>query len=490
MTGFFPVSRKKNYKLGIGKKFALLAISLFGFVLLLIPEAVLEISPDAAVWLTFIILISLSFIGWYQVCSMGENPWISPVFWYIPAILLFQTASIFLYYKLSVFISDRIGLEGIYNFGALQPYFPKSCLLILLGGMGVFIGLNVPTRFLTKHIPPLNWTIDEKSFSFNSLLVLPFSIISFWVVTVPGLVPFSIRQVFIYLGQLVMVIYIVSIVQIYKGTKYDKLWKFIFVLAIIGYIPSLLLGIRSAIVFPIIFFVWTYLAIKRKFSKRILICVAIFIIGFSMSYPRISYFKAERLVSKANVSKAIQLSIENVSTSKELVFLSFLQIVMSHTLAGGNIVHYVQQFPDSFPYLEGESFIVVLGELVPRFIHPEKQSAGQYINRIVYDTGLGHEEHEVASSMFIDAISEFYINFGHAGVFFLSIIQGMYLQTKYDWLIRRSNFKIGFPIYAAGFITPCAFTQMFVSDSKALIVWISALWFMSYLHRGRLHIHR
>ncbi len=460
------------------------AALLCSFILLFTPEYFLDLSPDTAVRLTLVVLIILSVTGWHRVRKMGENPWISPLSLYIPIVLVLQTTLAFFVYKYSAYLYMTSGLGDYPIYEKTKIYFPKACMLILLGAFGVFIGLNISLRFITKHIPPLNWRIDEKNFSLRATLLALLSAIAFYLSSRSGIVPPSIQQILYSAGQIGVVLYIVSLIQIWANTKYKKLWKYTLIIYIVSHVPFILFGSRSAIVFPMVFLVWTYLAVKVKFNKKIIIGVALFCFFFASVYPVITLYKSGILGKQGTMTETFQSAMSNVSAGKGLIWLSIILIMESQTLAGSNVIHYVQQFPDSFPYLKGESFSVVLSELIPRFLYPEKRSAGEYINRIVYDTGLGHEEYEVKSSMFIDAISEFYINFGLLGVFTLAILQGIYLQTKYDWLVRRSNFKIGFPVYAATFISPVAFTHLFVLESKLLAVWILAIWFVSRRTRG------
>lgn len=455
------------------------AVLLCSLLLLFTPESFLDLSPDAAVRLTLVVLIILSVTGWQRVRKMGENPWISPVSLYIPIVLGLQTTLAFLVYKYSAYLYTTLGLGDYTIYERTKIYFPKACTLILLGAFGVFIGLNISLRFLTKYIPPLNWSIDEKNFPSRAVLVALLSAGSFYLTIRPGIVPLSMQQLLYSAGQIGVVLYIASLIQILANTKYKKLWIYVLIIYIASNVPFILFGSRSAIVFPIIFWVWAYLAVNGKINKKILIGLVSFFFLFASVYPFITLYKSGILKNQGTMTEIFQTAVSSVSADKESILVTIILIMESQVLSGSNVIHYVQQFPDSFPYLKGESFYVVLSELVPRFLYPEKRSAGEYIMRIVYDTGFGHEEYETKSSMFIDAVSEFYINFGLLGVFTLAILQGMYLQTKYDWLVRRSNFKIGFPIYAAAFISPGAFTHLFVLDTKMLAVWIPALWFVS-----------
>ncbi len=117
---------------------------------------------------------------------------------------------------------------------------------------------------------------------------------------------------------------------------------------------------------------------------------------------------------------------------------------------------------------------MTLSALIPRALYPEKPDVTKYVQHLAYQAGLYTDSTYYAErrgAIAIDAVSEFYINFGPLGVFLLAILHGMYLRMRYDWLIGRSNFDFGFPIYAVGFLSFTTFWNMFVLDIKNWVVW-------------------
>ncbi len=454
----------------------------FGMILMIKPEIILEMTPDVSVWLTFFMLLVLSFTAWHQARNMGDNPWISPLFLHIAVILTFQTASgllLVVHWELVTAIADW-DPAGLYN---LLEFLPKVSLLILLGVLGAYIGLLFPIRFLTVWLPKLRWTVDESQFSLRTSIFIPLIIIFFYLTAKPGILPASLQQVGYSLGQFGIVVFIAGVMQILSHRKSAKRWKTIVLVWVISFIPLVLFGSRSAILWPLVFFVWTYLAVKKHLSRKLLVAVvAFFFLFVVVLYPLLSVYKYARLDSQGiAVGEAARMAIKGTPLKERTsVIPLFLEIIRVQTLPGFFIANYIQYYPDSIPYLKGESFFMVMSAVLPRFIMPDKPDLGFYINKLSYDVGMGNPNAPVRSATFIDAISEFYINFGPLGVFFLSILQGVYFQARFDWLIRRSKFSLGFPIYAAGFIGSGAFWNFFVLDTKNFIVWITLLWFLSH----------
>lgn len=455
--------------------------SVCGLILMVKPEIILEMPPDVAAWLTIVTLVVLSVIAWYQALSMGDNPWISPLFLHIAIILAFQTASGLL---LVVHWESVTAITGWDPVGLIKllEYLPKVSWLILLGTIGAYIGLLLPVRFLTVWLPKLGWAVDERGFSLRAGIFLPLIIISFYFAARPGILPASLQQAGWSFGELGKVVFIAGIIQILSQKRWTRRWKTIVIVWVMSYIPFVLFGSRSAILWPLVFFVWTYLAVKKHLSRKFLVAtVAFFFLFVVVLFPLLSVYKYARSGSALSIGEASSKAIGSMfAKDRTSIIPLFLEIFRIQTQSGFFIANYIQYYPDSIPYLKGESFLMVMSAMIPRFLMPDKPDVGFYINKLSYDVHMGHSKSLETSRTFIDAISEFYINFGPLGVFLLSILQGIYLQARFDWLIRRSNFSLGFPIYAAGFISSGAFWHILVLDSKNFIVWIAFLWLLSH----------
>ena len=454
----------------------------FGLILLLKPEIILGMSPGAAVWLTFITLIIISFIAWRQAVGMGDNPWISPLFLHIAVSLALQTASgllLVVYWKSVTAITgwNPVGLTN------LLIYLPKVSWLILLGTLGAYIGLIFPVRFITIWLPKLDWPINENHFSLRAGILMFFIIAFFYIAARPGILPSSFQYLGWTFGEFGKVIFIAGIMQILLYRKSVRRWKAIVIAWVLSYIPFVLYGSRSAIVWPLVLFAWTYLAVRKRLSRKILIMTVAFLFLFVVViFPLLTVYKyAIQDPEGFTIKEAMTKATASISgKNKTSIMPLFLEIFRIRTIPGFFIANYIQCYPEYVPYLKGESFYVVMSAMVPRIIIPNKQDVSYYINKLSYDVGMGNEKSAVVSRTYIDAISEFYINFGPIGVFFLSILHGMYLQARFDWLIRRSKFSLGFPIYAAAFFGPAAFWHTLVLDSKNFIFWIILLWFLSH----------
>lgn len=457
-----------------------------GLILILIPEIILGLTPAIAVWFTFITLLFFSWIAWRQAVSIGDNPWISPLFLYIAVSLAFQTASGLL---LIIHWEPITAITGWDSLGLINmlKYLPKVSWLILLGALGAYIGLLLPVRFLTVWLPRLDWEVDESRFSLRASILIPLIILSFYLAAKPGILPLGFQFIGWILGEFGKVLFIASILQILNYGKSAKRWKIVAILWPLSYIPSVLYGVRSAIVWPVIFFVWTYLAVRKRISRKIFVITLVFLFLFiAVLFPAFSVYKYARSDPQGvSISEALGKAGVTISGQDGVNIVNrFFEIIRIQTLSGFFTANYVQYYPQTTPYLKGESFSIVLSAMVPRIINSDKPNVSDYINKLSYDAGMGNEKSPVVSRTFLNAISEFYINFGPLGVFLLSILQGIYLQARFDWLIRRSRFSLGFPVYAAGFFGSAAFSHTLVLDSKNFIVWIILLWFLSHYSKN------
>ena len=81
-----------------------------------------------------------------------------------------------------------------------------------------------------------------------------------------------------------------------------------------------------------------------------------------------------------------------------------------------------------------------------------------------------------------DAMSEYHVNFGAAGVFFLSALHGLYINLLYRWLMSRLDYVIGASIYFALILMNADFFGIgivFVSHTRVLPVWLILFYFLS-----------
>lgn len=84
------------------------------------------------------------------------------------------------------------------------------------------------------------------------------------------------------------------------------------------------------------------------------------------------------------------------------------------------------------------------------------------------------EEDQTTSAVF-DGVSEYYLNFGIVGVFFLSVLQGAYWRILHRWLIERSDLSLGAPILVVLlFVNFDCFGigQTILSHTRQLPVWL------------------
>jgi len=457
-------------------------------ILLLTEKIVLELPSELTIWLVLFLMIILSWRGYRDSKITGDSPWLSPLFLYFAWIVTFQ-------YVMGLFII-RYFLEWNANFFAFYSlaiarqtdYLQVGSRLIALGALGSYIGMRIPVRWMTGSFPAINWNIDEHRFLGRALVYVPIAGLSRYVYQL-HIVPMSVDLLFYIIGNSGWLLLVYGLMRWIREGRLSKGWFIVMVGIFLGYLPEVVLyGTRNYLFSPFLFAVWTYFAFKDRINLRAIVLVLT--VGFFLFIFIFAWLTPYKQFRSAHGSGySILESAEEATEALAQTFLSsgaaidslypFFTFMTTYSFSAQNVVTFPQYYPDSFPFLYGESFLNTMLLIIPRMFFPEKPNSMVYYNMIAVTAELQREDMIGRSSNFVDSISEYYINFGAIGVFIISILHGFYLMARYDWLIRRSEISIGFPIYAVSMYSTSAFWHVFVLDIKFWPVWIVLLWFLS-----------
>ena len=456
-------------------------------VLLILPfGSFSEVSPDFVVWVTALVILFLAVQSFRTSKLMEENPWTEPV-------SLLMTIYFFKYGfgALVVYYWEDFPWEAFPSFGTLLMVYsiksnlPRACQLLLLGGMGLYLGASCPARRIGGWLPSLQWPIDYPKFMHNLVLYIPFALFIF--IVGQWYLPVSIRFMVAIFGMSAWLLMAVASYRLFISNTVDRLPWLILLIFMYGslFVLFLLTGMREHALKPIVMVGLGYILARGRLSLKFTL-PAFVLIAFLIS-PWLSIFKslsyAEQGISDRIIATSKELSLIPLGGRFELVLQG---LVFRFVGSGPAFVSlYASYYPDTYPFALGQSFALELESLIPRVLWPEKPNLSLELNNYSIMVGVtpqsGGEDYGITSATF-DAISEYYVNFGVAGVFIFSMLQGYWLRILYEWLVKRSNLEIGGSIYLAVFFMNHDFfgvVQVVVSLTRVLPVWLFLLYFMS-----------
>jgi hypothetical protein len=101
----------------------------------------------------------------------------------------------------------------------------------------------------------------------------------------------------------------------------------------------------------------------------------------------------------------------------------------------------VDRVPAKLPYLEGESYVDIPAQIIPRFMWPEKPSSLLANVRLALHFNLVSIDSAFKVSIAFGTIAEAYINFGYIGVGVLGVLFGMALKRISQLAETASQFS-------------------------------------------------
>jgi hypothetical protein len=128
----------------------------------------------------------------------------------------------------------------------------------------------------------------------------------------------------------------------------------------------------------------------------------------------------------------------------------------------------VERVPDIKPYLNGESYIDLPAQIIPRFLWPDKPSSLLANVRLAVHFGLVDPDNAMQVSIAFGQISEAYCNFGWAGVALLGFLLGLGFRRVAMLSLQATQFS------AVGILMILLTAWSFQAE-LILITWLTSL---------------
>lgn len=128
------------------------------------------------------------------------------------------------------------------------------------------------------------------------------------------------------------------------------------------------------------------------------------------------------------------------------------------------VIHYT---PERQPFMGGETYADIPGQLVPRFLWPKKPMAHVSTSRLSIYYGLQREEDTVKTTIAFGLLAEAYSNFGFVGVVGLALFLGI----VFKWIESRTQLS---PLLSMGGLLLILFTAWSFQTEFPLSTWIAS----------------
>lgn len=452
-----------------------------GAVLLLTPRGTFGTLPELpVVWGTALVSGVLATVIFRLTRASGANAWSSA------AVL----TNLYYFYRfgfgvLVIYYWDRFPWELPY----MQARFfqqdarlelANSCHLILLGALGLALGSLLPVAIRESRHPW--WEVDYSAVRARLLAMAPLVGAAFYL-------PESLRVLGGAIGfASYLLITIASCCLFDPRLRHDRgRWLLIIALAGLCVIPiGLMNGQVGFMVGPVVMVLFGFLLQRGRMPVKSVAVISVLALLFV--FPLLTAYKAAAYTRGVGSFKermqVSQRQLEAVSprASREMAVDRFVA-----RMAQSLPAIFYRYYPDAYPYERGRSFQIELSTLVPRFLWPDKPSMSYELNRYTAGVGLIKEGDE--TSAVFDAVTEYYVNFGLYGVFFMSIVHGYYIRWLGALFTARLHWAVAGALNVGLLLSNPEFfgvVQVFVSQTRNLPVWIFILYVLTF---RRVSIH-
>lgn len=487
-----PVIRQAHDEAAHGIFFGSESLAPRAFVLLagvMLVVAIPARAPDEGgatlLWFTVALLFAIAAYAVIKTKIARANPWIAPISLLLGLYFMkYGAGLLLLYYWEDLPFTDFTDLGLVFATFRIRENIGTTCHIILIGGCGLYLGASQPMTRVSALLPTLRWPIDRSKFNQNLMLYTPIAVLL--VAWTYYYLPLTIRDTVLLFGWIVFVLIVIASYEFFSSPLVGSVRWFFAILLMYGAVFSVFLstGMREHAVKPALMVVIGYVLARRRFPFRIIVPLIPALVLFAL--PWLTLYKTVD-VGETGLAEKI------AATNQRLASVSVqgrLELSTAGTLArlfvGGPafVSTYSQFYPSVYPYELGRSMIDQALSLIPRVAWPDKPNLSAQLNIYTRKVGILPEaEFDPGSTTAtFDAISEYYINFGLAGVLLLSIAHGMYVRLLYEWLVVRSAFLIGAGCYAVVILLNHDFFgvfQMFLAHTRQLVVWPLVLYFMS-----------
>jgi hypothetical protein len=453
-------------------------------LILVLPQRVLSVlSPVLVIWVTFAVLLSLAAIGFFEARLLGQNAWVAPVT-LVSGYYFFRYGwgSIVAYYWDQFPFEFVPGLKYAFWRRGVRENIGTASPLILLCGIGLYLGVTYLSPYISRHVPKLTWVVSESKFRRSVILYAPIGLIVCGVLSF--LVPAEVRFVIQTLGSISSVLTVIVSYWCFSAPTHSGVvrWGAFLIAYTAG---SMILGLGSGMVgdfvHPLVYALLGYVLARGTYPWKFL--TVSFLLGFFVILPWLTIYKYYGQANRASLAVGERIS-NTQSMMSWLGYSAAMELTLERGIArlSGSWLPatFVQYYPDVYPFEQGRTFALEASTLIPRILWPEKPDMSAELNRYSMSTGIVREAQ--GTSAVFDAVSEYYVNFGRLGVAILSIVHGCYFGILYQWLTKRLQYIIGVSIFLVLFFENTDFFgvgQLVVSHLKVVSVWLLLLYWMS-----------
>lgn len=450
-------------------------------VLLLVPFRAFEaLEREWVIWGTAALLLAMPVLAYRRAARGGRNPWIDPAF-VLTAFFGYKYGfgTLATNYWSSLAWAENPGISTMFERWGIWENLPAACHLFLLAGAGLCLGVSLRPLPIFNAIPALRWEIDMRRFRLNLYVYTPLAMALF--VTGRRVLPIVIRDTALLFGWITWVIVVIASAEWLRRDRGDRrAWLGIIAIVVVGHVAlGFEIGMRGAFVYPLVLIVagcalvrgrlpWVWLTLV---GVALLFVVVPWLTFYKLQSPQTPIPDRMRAASEEmaeiSVGSALDRGIEAV-------------VGRSVGVVGMTAV-FIQDVPDLSPYAYGRTFVVQAMHLVPRIVWPDKPNMSEQLNMYSRRAGLVEEDDDATTATF-DAVSEYYVNFGVLGVFLLSLLHGYYIRVLHHWLVERSLFIIGAPMFLIFILINFDFFgvgQTVLAHTRQIPVWVAVLWVLS-----------
>ena len=456
-------------------------------VLLIFPVGSFAAFPPAAVvWTTAGVLAWLAIQTFTVSRKLGENPWLFPlslmmVFYFVR----YGMGALIIYFYDDFPWETFAEQSDFFVLYGMKQNIPSGCQLLLLGALGLYLGCCGSMPAISKWLPALNWPIDTARFKLNLTLYAPLGVFIFLV---GGLyLPLIIRDTVMLWGWIIWVMLVIGSYHLFSSQPQDRLkWlTLLLFMTLTLVVTGLQTGMRGNFLQPALLILVGFVLARGYVPWRWVVPQFLIVIFLVVPWLTLYKFAAER--GPIPITDRMEIASDQY---KYLGIRGLVESGMVNTFGrlagpGGFIAVFVQYYPEIFPFEMGQSFLFEFEALMPRILWPEKPNLSMQLDDYSRNVGIlpseGSREYGITSAKF-EGVSEYYINFGAPGVFFLCMLHGYFVRIIYYWLVKRSHFEIGAPMFLVLFVMNLEFygvVQLFLSATRQLLVWPLILWVLS-----------
>jgi hypothetical protein len=454
---------------------------LLALVLLTLPFRAFEsLDRTLVVWGTAGVLVALTLTALLSAWRHTRNPWLDPAFLIVGFFAFkYGFGTLAVNYWSSLSWRETPGVESMFERWGIWDNLPAACQLFVLGGLGLYLGLALRPPRVLDALPALGWRVDERRFRLNLWIYTPIAMTLF--VVGRRVLPLVIRDTALMFGWISWVLIVIASARLFGREQTDRAAWFGIIAMILGghVLLGLEIGMRGAFIYPLLLIGAGYVMgrgrvpwVRTAVASALLMTVVI---------PWLSFYKIQS--TEVPISERIRNATDEMAevTARGALDRGIEALIGRSVGVVGMTAVFIQDVPDLAPFEYGRTFLIQATHLVPRIIWPDKPNMSEQLNFYSRRAGLIHETDEATSAVF-DAVSEYYVNFGMAGVFFLSLLHGCYMRLLHHWLVVRSQPLIGGAMFLIFILINFDFFgigQIVLAHSRQIPVWTAALYFMS-----------